>query len=71
MHPYVPASELVNSPEEFILDGAYGPLHAGEIERAKDWGARLVRRSLATSSVGGTPLLLNDQESTILVFFRS
>src|SRR4249920_2450533 len=46
MHPHVPASELVNSPEEFILDDAYGPLRAGEIERAKEWGARLVRRSV-------------------------
>ena len=50
--------ELVNDPEGFILgpegfilgfllDDAYGPLHAGGIERAKEWGAQVVRRSVA------------------------
>jgi hypothetical protein len=39
--------ELVKNAEGFILDEAYGPLHAGEIERAKEWGAQLVRRSVA------------------------
>jgi hypothetical protein len=33
--------------EGFILDGAFGPLHTGEIERAKAWGAQLVRTSVA------------------------
>jgi hypothetical protein len=33
--------------EGFTLDGAYGPLHIGEIERAKEWGAQLVRTSVA------------------------
>ena len=47
IHAYVPAYELVKSSEEFILDDAYGSLRAGEIERAKTWGARLVRTSVA------------------------
>jgi hypothetical protein len=38
---------VLRNPEAFILDGAYGPLHAGEIERAKKWGARVVRTSVA------------------------
>ena len=38
---------LVTNPEGFILDDAYGPLRAGEIERAKEWGAQLVRTSVA------------------------
>jgi hypothetical protein len=37
----------VKNPEGFVLDEAYGPLHAGEIERAQERGARLVRRSVA------------------------
>ena len=39
---------LVKSPEGFILDDAYGPLRAGEIERAKEWGAGLVRSYAAS-----------------------
>ena len=38
---------LVKNPEGFILDDAYGPLRAGEIERAKEWGAQVVRTSVA------------------------
>jgi DivIVA domain-containing protein len=41
---------LVKSPEGFILDEAHGPLHAGEIERAKEWGAQLVRASVSTTA---------------------
>ena len=37
---------LLKNPKGFILDDAYGPLRAGEIERAKEWGAQLVRPSL-------------------------
>jgi hypothetical protein len=37
----------VANPECFHLDDAYGPLHTGEIERAKEWGAQLVRKSVA------------------------
>jgi hypothetical protein len=37
---------LVKNPEGFILDDAYGPLRAGEIERAKAWGAQLMRASV-------------------------
>jgi hypothetical protein len=36
----------MKNPEGFILDDAYGPLRAGEIERAKEWGAQLVRASV-------------------------
>jgi hypothetical protein len=35
------------NPECFHLDGASGPLRAGEIARAKEWGAQLVRASVA------------------------
>jgi hypothetical protein len=33
----------VANPECFHLDGEFGPLHTGEIERAKEWGTQLVR----------------------------
>jgi Flavodoxin len=36
---------LVSDPEGFVVEDAYGPLHAGEIERAKQWGAQLVKAS--------------------------
>jgi hypothetical protein len=42
-----PRHVMVTNPEGFILDDAYGPLRAGEIERAKEWGAQLVRTSVA------------------------
>jgi flavodoxin len=29
--------------ERFVVDGAYGPLKAGELERARAWGAQLAR----------------------------
>jgi hypothetical protein len=35
--------DLVSDPEGFVVDDAYGPLRAGELERAKQWGAQLVR----------------------------
>ena len=38
---------LVKNPEGFILDDVSGPPCAGEIERAKEWGAQLVRASVA------------------------
>lgn len=34
---------LIASPEGFIVDGKYGPLRAGELERAQEWGAELRR----------------------------
>ena len=34
---------LVSDPEGFVVEDAYGPLRAGELERAKQWGAQLVR----------------------------
>jgi hypothetical protein len=34
---------LVSDPEGFVVEDAYGPLRAGELERAKQWGAQLVQ----------------------------
>jgi Flavodoxin len=34
---------LVSDPEGFVVEDAYGPLRAGELERAKQWGAQLAR----------------------------
>jgi hypothetical protein len=34
----------------FVLDEAYGPLPAGEIERAKEWGAQLVWASVGRAT---------------------
>jgi flavorubredoxin len=33
----------VGTGERFIVEGKYGPLRAGELERAKAWGAELVQ----------------------------
>jgi flavodoxin len=41
--------DLVADPEGFLIDGSNGPLHPGEVERAKAWGAQLV----ATAEVPG------------------
>ena len=41
---------LVKNPEGFVVDDAHGPLRAGEIERAKEWGAELVSASLSTTA---------------------
>ena len=35
--------DLVGDPEGLVVEDAYGPLRAGELERAKQWGAQLVR----------------------------
>ena len=37
--------QLVGDPEGFVVEDAYGPLRAGELERAKQWGAQLIRAS--------------------------
>lgn len=42
-----PLNGPVTNREGFILDDGFGPLHTGEIERAKEWGAQLVRTSVA------------------------
>ncbi|MFJ2298033.1 flavodoxin family protein [Oerskovia paurometabola] len=34
---------LVDDPHSFYVDGDEGPLHAGELERAEEWGGRLGR----------------------------
>jgi hypothetical protein len=39
----------VSDPEGFVVDDAYGPLRAGEINRAKEWGAQLVAASVRSS----------------------
>ena len=41
---------LVSDPEGFVLDDAYGPMRSGEIERAREWGAQLVRATVRPSS---------------------
>jgi Flavodoxin len=41
--------DLVSEPEGFVLDDAYGPMRAGEIERAKQWGAQLVAARVRSS----------------------
>jgi hypothetical protein len=41
---------LVSEAEGFIVDESYGPLRAGEAERAKQWGAQLVRARVRPSS---------------------
>ncbi len=41
--------ELLSGPEGFVVEDAYGPLRAGEIERAKQWGAQLVQASASRS----------------------
>jgi hypothetical protein len=49
---------LVAHPEEFVVNGAQGPLRAGEEARAKAWGTELVRREArrrALRKVNGAP----------------
>jgi hypothetical protein len=41
---------LVNDPQGFVVDDAHGPLRAGEIERAKQWGAQLVQAGVRPSA---------------------
>ncbi len=33
----------IAKPQRFIVQGGYGPLRPGEVERARDWGAELAR----------------------------
>ena len=40
---------LVSDPEGFVVEDADGPLRAGELERAKQWGVQLVRASTRSS----------------------
>jgi hypothetical protein len=35
--------ELVAEPESFVVDDSDGPLHAGELERARAWGRSLAK----------------------------
>ena len=35
-------------PQRFVVDGKYGPLRAGEVERAEAWGAELAASYAAT-----------------------
>jgi hypothetical protein len=37
---------VASEPQGFVVDGAKGPLRGGESDRAKAWGAGLVRRSV-------------------------
>jgi Flavodoxin len=45
--------ELVVEPEGFVVDDSYGPLRAGEIDRAKQWGSELVRLGASRSGHNG------------------
>jgi hypothetical protein len=36
--------DVVARPQGFVVDGAHGPLRPGERDRAKAWGAGLVRQ---------------------------
>jgi hypothetical protein len=42
--------ELVAEPEGFVVDHAHGPLRDGERDRARAWGARLLRQPVTVSS---------------------
>ena len=46
--------ELVAEPEGFVIDHAQGPLRDGERDRARAWGARLLRQPVGLS--GDRPL---------------
>ncbi len=37
--------QRVAEPERFIVEGTYGPLKEGELERARTWGQTLVRKA--------------------------
>jgi hypothetical protein len=41
---------LVSEPEGFVVDDAAGPLRAGEIERARQWGAQLAQQVASPQS---------------------
>jgi Flavodoxin len=40
---------VLGEPEGFIVDNSYGPLRSGENDRAKQWGAQLMRSSVGLS----------------------
>lgn len=40
----------VADPERFIVDGTYGPLRSGEIERARAWGTHLASQASRASA---------------------
>jgi hypothetical protein len=44
---------LVSDPEGFVVEDAYGPLRAGEIDRAKQWGAQIVPASVSLTMQSG------------------
>lgn len=37
--------------QKFIVEGKYGPLRAGELERAKAWGAALAQAMVQTEPI--------------------
>jgi hypothetical protein len=51
--------DLLNDPEGFVVQDAHGPLRAGEVERAKQWGAELVQ---ARTSSATQPLASESNE---------
>lgn len=38
--------QQIAAPQRFLVTGKYGPLKAGELERAKTWGAALARAAV-------------------------
>ncbi|MFL5727309.1 MAG: flavodoxin [Chloroflexota bacterium] len=40
--------EIVGKAEKFVVDGKYGPLREGELDRARGWGRSLAERAGAT-----------------------
>ncbi|HEX6760623.1 MAG TPA: hypothetical protein VF086_19770 [Propionibacteriaceae bacterium] len=46
------------------MDEAHGPLRTGEIERAKEWGAQLVRPSVSSTT---TPVSIQSKSNKTLV----
>ncbi|MCC6224136.1 MAG: flavodoxin domain-containing protein [Thermoleophilia bacterium] len=41
--------QLVAPPESFVVDGSAGPLHEGELERAREWGRVLAGTAVPTA----------------------
>ena len=45
-HGYAPAA----APQSFLVEGAPGPLRAGELERAADWGKALANEVMSPAA---------------------
>lgn len=47
---------LALPPESFLVHGGHGPMHDGQLERARAWGAELARHALATVAAPRVPV---------------